>query len=140
MRKFIINDNELIMGDVEFHKDLIGINRSSDKTIGGGLWHWDEEKNAVYFWGISTDFGGVTKDQFEGAVKNSLISPFMDESKFLFSDYPGSMDVNKMDTYIKLFEEIRRICDGTINQFGICLTCGKKTTNDLAFCTEWKPK
>jgi len=119
MRKFIVNNNELIMGDVEFHEGLIGSSRKREDTIGGGRWHWDEENNAVYFWGVSTDFGGVTKEQFEEAVKNSMTSPFMDESKFMFSDYKGEVRTENMATYSSLFEEIRRICDGTINQFDL---------------------
>lgn len=96
------------MGNVTYHEELIGTTRERDKTIGGGLWYWNEKNDVVYFWGSSLDFGSVFKEDFEKALENSLISPFMEDSKFLFSNYCGIVDTNKMENYINLFEEIKK--------------------------------
>ncbi len=89
-RKFIVNNhdigNEIVMGNVDYHNELHGKNRSNLKTIGGGMWHWDEELKKVYFYGSSLDFGRVTKEQFIDAFGRSLISPFIEECEILFSE------------------------------------------------------
>ena len=70
-QKFIINNNELIMGDVIMHEDLLK-NKKRNKTIGGGYWYIHEETNTMYFYGKSIDFGKVTEEQFNKAKKNIL--------------------------------------------------------------------
>lgn len=48
VNKFVINDDDLIIGHVEFHEELVrGRNRS--KTVGGGRWHVDKDTNTIYF-------------------------------------------------------------------------------------------
>ncbi len=66
-KKFIINDNELILGHVEMHEDLLGKGSDRSKTIGGGFWHYDRDNNTMYFYGSSMDFGSVTEEQFLAA-------------------------------------------------------------------------
>lgn len=86
-QKYIIIDNEIIMGNVEFHIELVGKNRTS-KPVGGGRFSWDRERSVVYLYGESFDFGRVTKKQFDDAFPNSLISPFMQQCEFFFSEQP----------------------------------------------------
>jgi len=82
-QKYIINDGELILGDVEFHYELLG-DRIKNKTIGGGRWHLDEENNIMYFYDRSCEFGRVTEEQFNKSIK----PPFINEKKIVFSyDY-----------------------------------------------------
>lgn len=71
-QKFVINDGILILGNVEFHEDLVK-NRDRSKTIGGGRWYSDKESNTVYFWGTSCDFGQVTEEQFNESIKQSSL-------------------------------------------------------------------
>ena len=72
-RKFIINDNELIIGNVEYHFELLK-GRDKDKTIGGGYWYYDKPNNQLYFYGCSHDFGGVTEEQFNLSEKRLPLS------------------------------------------------------------------
>lgn len=94
-QKFIINDNEIILGDVEFHKELIVDQQKHKQTIGGGRWFWDEDGKIVYFYSSSTDFGQVTKEQFESAFANSILSPCWDECKIVFSQKEWFADAKK---------------------------------------------
>lgn len=71
-KKFVINDGWLIIGQVEFHEDLIK-NRDRSKTVGGGRWVYVKETNSIYFYGESTDFGQVTKEQFDAAFKQPSV-------------------------------------------------------------------
>lgn len=103
MRKWIINNNELRMGNVEFHYELA---RDHSKTQGGGLWEWDESKKIVYFWGVSSDFGQASVETFKESLPNSLIGPFLDDCKFMFSAYPGKIET--FENNLSLFEEIKR--------------------------------
>jgi hypothetical protein len=68
-KKWIINNNKLILGDVELHKDLISKNNDINKTLGGGYWYYNKDTNIIYFWGESFDFGQVTKKEFENSQK-----------------------------------------------------------------------
>lgn len=107
-KKWIINNNEIIMGHVEFHKELVGHHREKEghKTVGGGYWHHDEENNILYFYGSSDDFGGVRKETFTEALKNSLVSPFLEEAQIRFSNemwftnaVNNSVEIRKPDNW-----------------------------------------
>jgi hypothetical protein len=71
--KFIINDGYLILGDVEFHEDLISKGRDKHKTVGGGRWHVDKERNVIFFYGKSVDFGKVKQKDFDEAFKQPSV-------------------------------------------------------------------
>jgi hypothetical protein len=92
--KFVINNNEILMGNVELHEHLLG-RRERNKTIGGGRFHIDKQLKKCYFYGKSMDFGTVTFEQFQSAWGESLISPFIEQCEILFSGdeqfYPGSL-------------------------------------------------
>ncbi len=84
------------MGDVvEFHSELLGKGMDRKKTIGGGRWDWDEKGKKVYFYGSSTDFGSVTKEQFSESWENSFISPFMEECEIYWSEKEYQSDAMK---------------------------------------------
>jgi len=68
-KKFIINDNRIIIGQVEFHYQLA---TDHSKTIGGGLWFYDHLSDTMYLYGASTDYGPVTFDQVRNAWSYSL--------------------------------------------------------------------
>jgi hypothetical protein len=77
-KKFIINDCDLILGNVEFHEDLLH-GRDRSKTIGGGYWH--KTSKTIYFYGSSFDLGKVTKEQFDAANKR----PSIENMEIIFS-------------------------------------------------------
>lgn len=68
-KKFIINDNRIIVGQVEFHSDLM---KDHEKTIGGGYWFFDHLSNTMYFYGASTQFGALTREQIQNATSYAL--------------------------------------------------------------------
>ena len=70
MRKFVINDGDLILGDVDFHHQL---GADTALTTGGGEWHYDVETKTIYFYGESLKFGRVTKEQFNAASKTPSV-------------------------------------------------------------------
>ncbi len=81
-QKFIICDNKIILGYVEYHKDLIEESRHTD-VIGGGEWY--DYKNVLYFYSNSLKFGAVNKEQFEGALKNFVPDDEFKDFKIVFS-------------------------------------------------------
>lgn len=112
--KFIIVDNKIIMGNVEFHAELVkrihplspirhgqlnsrhmSTEKSQSKPIGGGRFHWNKEQNVVYFYDQSFDFGPVTRKQFYDALPNSRISPFMKDCELFFSSKNSLSDAMK---------------------------------------------
>ena len=88
-KKFVINNNELILGNVVLHKELIS-GREKYETIGGGYWHYDKNEDVIYFYGSSHDFGKVTKEEFELAKKRNF-----NETKIIFSNKEFLSEVMK---------------------------------------------
>jgi len=79
-QKFVINDNILILGEVEFHEDLVK-DRIKSNTIGGGYWIYHKDTNTYYFYGNSIEFGQVTKEEFNSAKKE----PNLQNATLIFS-------------------------------------------------------
>jgi len=103
-RKFIICNGELIIGNVKFHDDLLGTERERNKTddekskvIGGGFWHYNKPKNITYFWGRSQEFGRVTDEQFNSALKHPSITNtnILFSTKEYFSDVLQELEENE---------------------------------------------
>lgn len=88
-KKFVINDGWLILGQVELHEELVR-GRDYGKTVGGGRWHVDEQdRNTIYFYGSSVDFGKVTREQFEESFKQ----PSLERMNVIFSEKENLNDV-----------------------------------------------
>lgn len=65
MQKFIISkEGELILGNVEFHFELLGKNYSIG-CWGGGFWRVDKESKTLILAGKSTDFGPPKWEYFK---------------------------------------------------------------------------
>jgi len=94
-RKWIINDNEIIMGNVEFHRDL---KRDHSTTIGGGYYYYDDETETMLFYSSSSDFGTVTEEQFNNATmtQRSLVAK-KTKTKWFWQ--------SSIDTVLKLHHE-----------------------------------
>jgi len=91
VKKFVINDGDLILGQVEMHEQLVR-GRDRDKTVGGGRWHVDDDdRNTIYFYGSSVDFGKVTREQFEESFKQ----PSLENMNVIFSEKEYLSDVLK---------------------------------------------
>lgn len=62
-RKWILNDNEIRMGNVGYHREL---KEKNSHVHGGGFFEFVEE-DTVLFFGESQDFGQITEEQFIGS-------------------------------------------------------------------------
>lgn len=98
-KKFVINNGDLILGQVEYHKELLK-GREIKKTSGGGFWHVDDTRNyfnerTIIFYGTSVDFGSVTREQFNSSSK----SPSVESMNIYFSE--------KL-VYSEVLEEIKK--------------------------------
>jgi len=91
-QKFVISNNEIITGRVKFHREL------DSAPVGGGKWFWDRERDTLYLYGTSFDFGRVTKEQVENAEPPILF----ENSKIIFE---GD------DPLIKLVDLLSRYMD-----------------------------
>lgn len=94
-KKWVINDGELIIGNTEFHYQLLNDKRIKLTTIGGGRWEWDRQTNIFYFYGKSEDFGRVTIEQFKEAFNKSMVSPHIEKATIIFSPFEFFGDVVK---------------------------------------------
>lgn len=96
-QKFIINDNELMMANVRYHEDILGIGKNQ-KTVGGGFWYFDRKLEVWFFYHKSIDFGTVTFEQFKNAVLNDFDDDVIKSKKFFCYE-------EHLVAAIKLFEE-----------------------------------
>lgn len=60
-RKWILNGNEIILGNVTFHREL---KSAGDRVHGGGLFSFVEDPTVLLLYGESHDFGQITREQF----------------------------------------------------------------------------
>ena len=81
--KWIINDNNLVMGIVGFHKDLLSDHKN--KTIGGGLWYMDRRNKKLYLYSKSQDFGQCVSGDIYKMLDEGLINPSLNGYSLYFS-------------------------------------------------------
>lgn len=92
-QKFIIGPDGFEMGRVIFHKQL------DPKAKGGGFWFFDEERNVVYLYSDSFDFGPCNQQ---------MIDDHMDEIKERFI---GATVKFESYAYLGLYEVLRKDMD-----------------------------
>lgn len=68
--KFIIENDNLILGKVKYHKQLA---TDPEKVIGGGWFRWNDDKSKIIFHGTSQDFGKANLDVITPCIKSGSI-------------------------------------------------------------------
>lgn len=94
--KFIVEDNELIIGKCTYHKQL-----ATDKTKvkGGGMWKWDQEKKEFLLYADSADFGAANEDDIKACI----------EAGNVFLSYSGGRNVSDHSFYLNTGYEIIKL-------------------------------
>jgi hypothetical protein len=82
MNKFIINDNTLIIGDVQYHNELL---KKHELTIGGGYFEIDLKMKIVLLYGYSSEFGSVSFDDIKKVIEEENIPRSLIKFNFYFS-------------------------------------------------------
>lgn len=91
-KKFIINNGNLVIGNVKLHKELM---KDHSATKGGGYWEFNREKNIVYLYSKSMDFGQAKREDIIKAIHTGWLSRGIQKAKFfhsyedLLSDVPN---------------------------------------------------
>jgi len=68
--KYIIENGNLIISKVDFHKDIA---TNPKDVIGGGWFDMDYDNKHIRFHGLSTDFGHLTKEQVQKCVTENKV-------------------------------------------------------------------
>lgn len=95
MTKFLIQNNYVLIGNVDYHAELRGHKSTDRYPVGGGIVHIDKEANEVVFYGQSVDYGSVTVDEFRDALNNTMLSPFFDGMDIYFSSASLPTQINQ---------------------------------------------
>lgn len=74
--KFIIEDDSLIMGKVNYHRDLA---TDKSKVKGGGWFKYDKDTNTFIFYDSSFDFGKAKLEDIEECIKSDKV--YLDRRK-----------------------------------------------------------
>ena len=82
MRKFIINNNQIKLANVECHFEIAN---DHSTTKGGGLWHLDIEKKIVYLYSKSIDYGQAKREDLQELIKLENYPLSFDEHTFIHS-------------------------------------------------------
>lgn len=101
--KWIINDNDLVMGIVEFHKDLLKDHK--DKTIGGGLWHMDRRNKKLYLYGKSHDYGQCKVEDIYNMLEEGLIPLSIDNYSLYFSTSENLKEAIETNEFIGVIND-----------------------------------
>lgn len=88
--KFIIENDNLIIGEVEFHRDLA----TNTKDVKGGGWYeFNEETKMFVLYGKSFDFGAANLDDIKRCVElknvfdTNISRNFFDKIENVFNKY-----------------------------------------------------
>lgn len=93
-QKYIILNDKLVMGDVQFHSQL---SADSKAIKGGGFWHIDPETKCVILYGSSIDFGPCKVEDVMNAEK-----PFGMELPIVFTSlWPLSVAMDHVRAMVK---------------------------------------
>lgn len=71
-QKFIIENNDLKVGNVERHFELA---KNKCDVKGGGYWHIDRENKTLWMYGKSIDFGRCKKEHFANVRSDGMCAP-----------------------------------------------------------------
>lgn len=95
--KFIIEDGNLVMAKVAYHKDLVGF---KDDVIGGGWFRYKDDKTFV-FYGSSHEFGKALLEDIQRCVSEGkvftniyLTHNISDKYKFLYDTGTELIELN----------------------------------------------
>lgn len=91
-QKFIINNGNLVMGHVDYHRELV---KDHSTTKGGGYWEFDRESNIMYLYSESMDFGQAHREDVIKAIQKGWLSPRFNNTKFFHSYESFFCDVTK---------------------------------------------
>lgn len=104
-KKFIIYGcphagDHIRLGHVDFHKEL-----GPDKSLikGGGWWYFDKEKDIMYLYSSSQDFGYVKREDLINAIENGMLSLRHKNTKFFhsFADFLDDAMIDKTGIWIQ---------------------------------------
>ena len=88
MRKFIINNNQIKLANVECHFEIAN---DHGTTKGGGWWHLVREKKIVYLYARSIDYGQAKREDLQELIKLENYPSSFDEHTFIHS-YSDSLE------------------------------------------------
>lgn len=104
-RKFIVTIDRFVMGNVDYHKDLVsrGSGDASKPVLGGGRWETDNDNNILYLWGSSVDYGWASPEQVKRAIESeeTYISHSMEGWQIKYSGIISN-DMPEISSFIDL--------------------------------------
>jgi hypothetical protein len=68
--KFIIENDNLIISKVTFHKDMVS---NVDKVRGGGWFKYDHPNRTYTFYGKSEEFGYAKVEDIKKCIENGMV-------------------------------------------------------------------
>lgn len=135
-QKYIIQGTDLIFGDVQFHKHLVGkVPSSKEKIIkGGGFWHvytHENQTKTIILYSTSQDFGTAFLNEFKKCVDaKNLFGIDLENVIDVYVTTHDYLDV-AIEQYLTKFkfDERRFLYDMTPEKFLVSKGIDLKTTS-----------
>jgi hypothetical protein len=110
-RKWIIQDDEFRMGNVEMHCDLASKNLGTVK--GGGFWIINKVEKIVYLFGRSIDYGKCTLAEVGSVFESGFVTQFsLEDYKVMFYIGPHDyFDLDDVDNWVTIKSHEDKIND-----------------------------
>lgn len=90
------------------HKELAGNDENNPDVVGGGWWYLNDNHTEITFYGLSTDFGCVTKEQIIESLDSDIKNPhaLMKVEKIFYASFnvlklPDAMEKRELIYTIK---------------------------------------
>ena len=132
-QKYIIHEGKFIKGNVKYHFELVP-DYNKARPEGGGFWHIDPEEKKFYLYGISSDFGGLTRERVQEIVSSTHFEDRLNGFE-VYHSYLLKIDslnmreedwtligvINNQDSRVKSLEEtdkfVKQMSDTSIHDF-----------------------
>lgn len=96
--KFIIENDNLILGKVQFHKHLT---TKPNEVKGGGWYEFDHERKTFTFYGESFDFGSARLDDIKKCIELKNVFDtrrnIFEKHNFAYRDSTGEITILKQE-------------------------------------------
>jgi len=97
--KFVIVGDNLYMGKVVYHKELIN---TGDVVLGGGYFLYNDKDDSFTFYGDSHDFGRATEEQVRNAVEKGNVGERCRPQRYAQHNLYYTYDIGLMSERVKL--------------------------------------
>jgi hypothetical protein len=98
MDKFLVYNGTILMGNVSCHRDLLPQWFDKDLVAGGGCFEYSEDKEKLYLFDKSYDFGACSLEIIQDAIRSAK---FKSIKEIIFERYGTKYHIDTIGNVIE---------------------------------------